>query len=338
MNAEYLEQRYDHLIISPSFKHYTEAIQGLLKGETLLADAILVDLEYSDKHSPSLAQIIKGTNLRAVPILYAMEHFNQDEVSALVRRGTLDEVVEIADLPADFGSWLALLKKAKRYSNRVVRVSRPKEPVANGLIPSISPKRWMDIAMSSLFILCLSPVFLLVALAIRLESRGPVIYRSRRAGMGYKVFTFFKFRTMRVGADQMVSMLADKNQYGGQGAAFFKIKDDPRVTRVGAWLRKTSLDELPQLFNVLFGDMSIVGNRPLPLYEAEQLTTDDWAERFMGPAGITGLWQVEKRGKPHMRADERIEMDIEYARHHNIWLDFQIIAKTPFCLVQKVKV
>jgi lipopolysaccharide/colanic/teichoic acid biosynthesis glycosyltransferase len=143
---------------------------------------------------------------------------------------------------------------------------------------------------------------------------------------------------MRVGADRMMSMYANLNQYQGGGhAAFFKLNNDPRVTRVGGFLRKTSLDELPQLFNVLLGHMSVVGNRPLPLYEAMTLTSDDAVERFEGPAGITGLWQVEKRGKPSMSVSERIGLDIEYSRSHNTWLDMKIMFKTPFCILQETR-
>ena len=134
---------------------------------------------------------------------------------------------------------------------------------------------------------------------IKLTSRGPVLYKSKRAGEGFKVFDFYKFRTMVAGAEEILDSLHIKNMYdSSQGnPCFFKVSNDPRVTRIGLFLRNTSFDELPQLFNVLKGDMSLVGNRPLPLYEATTLTTREWAERFMAPAGITGLWQISKKGK-----------------------------------------
>ena len=124
-----------------------------------------------------------------------------------------------------------------------------------------------------------------------------------------------------------------------QQNAFVKIENDPRVTRVGRFIRKYSIDELPQLFNILKGDMSIVGNRPLPLYEAELLTSDDYIDRFMAPAGLTGLWQVEKRGGAgKMSAEERKQLDIKYARDFSFWLDMKIIFKTLTAFVQKENV
>lgn len=122
-------------------------------------------------------------------------------------------------------------------------------------------------------------------------------------------------------------------------ATFFKLENDPRVTRVGKFIRKYSLDELPQLFNVLKGDMSIVGNRPLPLYEAEVLTTDKSVERFMAPAGITGLWQVEKRGdNGSMSDEERIRLDVTYAKNYSLKMDFKIMLKTLTAFIQKADV
>lgn len=118
------------------------------------------------------------------------------------------------------------------------------------------------------------------------------------------------------------------------GSAFFKLKDDPRITKVGKFIRNTSIDELPQLWNVIIGDMSIVGNRPLPLYEAEKLTTDKYAMRFMAPAGITGLWQVEKRGKGEMSEEERLMLDNKYAENHSFLNDIKLILRTIPALFQ----
>ena len=117
-------------------------------------------------------------------------------------------------------------------------------------------------------------------------------------------------------------------------SAFIKIKDDPRITKVGQFIRNTSIDELPQLWNVFIGDMSIVGNRPLPLYEAEKITTDKYALRFMAPAGITGLWQVEKRGRGEMSEEERLSLDNNYAKTHSFMNDIRLILRTLPALFQ----
>lgn len=251
-------------------------------------------------------------------------------------------------------------------------------------------KRLFDIVLSSLLIVLLSPLFMLIYIAIKLESAGPAIYKSKRSGAGYYIFDFYKFRSMYKDADRRLKEYMSLNQYNAQevpihvpetvfmeeyatydnghvqftdeelvdlwisddlvmkqfdvsvkakNAAFFKMENDPRVTKVGKILRKYSLDELPQLFNVLKGDMSIVGNRPLPLYEAEALTKDESVERFMGPAGITGLWQVEKRGDNGSLSDaERISLDIDYVRHYSIWLDIKILYRTLFAFIQKADV
>ncbi len=205
------------------------------------------------------------------------------------------------------------------------------------------PKRIFDLVFSITFIVLLLPFFLIVAALIAIESKGEIIYKSKRVGTGYKIFDFYKFRSMRSDADKQLTGFSGLNQYSGAEdkaakSIFVKLKNDPRVTRVGALLRKTSIDELPQLFNILKGDMSVVGNRPLPLYEAELLTSNEWATRFLGPAGLTGLWQISKRGQSDMSERERKELDNFYALNYSFWFDLKIIIGTFPALLQKEKV
>jgi lipopolysaccharide/colanic/teichoic acid biosynthesis glycosyltransferase len=204
-------------------------------------------------------------------------------------------------------------------------------------------KRAFDLAFSISLILLLLPLFLIVAVLIAVESKGKIIYKSKRVGTGYKVFDFYKFRSMRSNADAQLIDLSNLNQYNEtddkEGKSIFvKLKNDPRVTRVGAFIRKTSIDELPQLFNILKGDMSVVGNRPLPLYEAEKLTSNEWSTRFLGPAGLTGLWQISKRGNSEMSELERKKLDNFYALNYSFWFDLKIILGTFPALLQKEKV
>lgn len=224
---------------------------------------------------------------------------------------------------------------------RYIQNDRQTSPITSPKSYVMPPtKRLFDVVASGLLLLLASPFLLLIALFIKLDSKGPVLYKSKRAGTGYKVFDFYKFRSMRVDADKELGKLAALNQYVANGgtSAFVKIKDDPRITKLGSFLRNTSLDELPQLFNVLRGDMSLVGNRPLPLYEAQELTSDEWAMRFLGPAGITGLWQVTKRGCSEMSDEERRQLDNDYANHFSFWADLKILLKTVPALFQKEKV
>ena len=259
-------------------------------------------------------------------------------------------------------------------------------------------KRMFDIIFSIFAIILLSPVFILTALAIKLESKGPVLFKSKRVGTNYTIFDFLKFRSMYIDAEQRLQELSkDHNQYSAHeqeehktivaplgdeaeqvmfdmgmesemmisdeeimlvgddfvvaesdfskqkeeetNNAFVKIENDPRVTKVGKFIRKYSIDELPQLFNILKGDMSVVGNRPLPLYEAEKLTADNNIDRFMAPAGLTGLWQVEERGKGGtMSAEERKQLDITYGQTYNFMLDMKIILRTLTAFKQKENV
>lgn len=203
-------------------------------------------------------------------------------------------------------------------------------------------KRIFDICLSLGVILLISPLLLIVALFIKIDSKGPVIYTSKRVGTGYHVFNFYKFRSMKAGADKELDNLSSQNQYRetrtDDPPVFVKIKNDPRITRFGNFIRNTSIDELPQLFNVLKGDMSLVGNRPLPLYEAELLTSNEWSMRFLAPAGVTGLWQITKRGAKAVSATERKKLDNFYAQKYSFWLDLKILFRTIPALFQEEKV
>ncbi len=194
-------------------------------------------------------------------------------------------------------------------------------------------KRLFDITFASAALLAASPILLISALAIKLTDGGDITYTSKRVGTGYNIFDFLKLRSMYADADQRLEEMKKLNQYE-EGSVFQKFANDPRVTPIGKIIRKFSIDELPQLVNVIKGDMSIVGNRPLPLYEAQELTRDDWARRFLAPAGITGLWQVSKRGKNDMSMQERIDLDISYANNWSFWYDIKLILRTPFSIVQ----
>ncbi|MFK7809708.1 MAG: sugar transferase [Saprospiraceae bacterium] len=193
-------------------------------------------------------------------------------------------------------------------------------------------KRVFDCLLATSVAITISPILLFIALAIKVTSNGPVIYRSKRVGQGYKVFDFFKFRSMCVDADDKREELSHMSNHEG---AFLKIKNDPRITGIGRFIRKTSLDELPQLFNVIRGDMSIIGNRPLPMTEAEQITTDEWSGRFLAPAGITGLWQTTPEGKENLSQEERIGLDIEYATELSPKMDAKILMRTIPAMIQK---
>jgi exopolysaccharide biosynthesis polyprenyl glycosylphosphotransferase len=183
-------------------------------------------------------------------------------------------------------------------------------------------KRSFDFVISLLLVVVLSPLLLTIALAVFVSSRGPVLYRSVRPGIGGEPFACFKFRTMRSDADQMQADLESENEASG---ALFKIREDPRMTRVGAFLRRYSLDELPQLFNVIAGQMSLVGPRPLPQRDFEQL--EDWhKKRYLVLPGVTGLWQVS--GRSELDFDDLVRLDFLYLERWSIGLDLTILLKT----------
>ena len=197
-------------------------------------------------------------------------------------------------------------------------------------------KRCLDVAGASVLLLALWPLLLVIAWRIRRDSPGPVLFRQTRLGMDLREFTLFKFRTMHDGTDD-----APHREYIGQimtpaalpgSNNLYKLDRRESVTKVGRWLRKTSLDELPQFLNVLRGDMSLVGPRPSIPYELELFAPHHF-ERFLVPAGLTGLWQVEARA--HATFAEALDLDVAYARGWSLGLDLRLLLRTPLVIFRQ---
>ena len=340
--------------------------------------AIFSESEVMGVYGANLVEILRKNGLRDIPFFLFTENLNENLSRLCLQSGVADVFVspfnkEQIETRVNFQTahWHKIQEKSQAQD-----VMLYKTPLS---------KRIFDVFFASIALICLSPVLLVIIVLMKIESKGPIFYYALRVGTGYRVFKFYKLRSMFVNADKRLKELQHLNQYNGgeklpvdtnkvvlcddckaagvkcrnplysdkdtwcekqymitrkqqAGSAFFKLKNDPRVTKVGNFIRNTSIDELPQLWNVIKGDMSIVGNRPLPLYEAEKLTTDKYATRFLAPAGITGLWQVEKRGKGKMSEDERLMLDNTYALNHNFWYDIKLILKTIPALLQKENV
>lgn len=188
-------------------------------------------------------------------------------------------------------------------------------------------KRVVDILASFILIILLSWLYLILAILVKCTSKGPIIYTSQRVGKNGKLFKFYKFRSMRVGAEKELYSLLSQNETGG---ITFKMKDDPRITKFGKFLRKTSLDELPQLFNILNGSMSFVGPRPALPREVEQYN-EYQKQRLLVKQGLTCIWQCS--GRSNTTFDEQIEMDLEYIEKRGFFFDIWIMIKTFFAVI-----
>lgn len=184
------------------------------------------------------------------------------------------------------------------------------------------PKRALDVLLAAGLLLLLAPLLAAIALAVRLTSPGPVLFVQRRVGFRETVFPMLKFRTMYAGADRAEARLAARRP----GRTFLKIENDPRTTPLGRWLRLSSLDELPQLVNVLRGDMSLVGPRPILLCDRAKFPHGHETRRFTAKPGLTGLWQVS--GRSRCTDGERIRLDLVYVDCWSLWLDLVILART----------
>jgi exopolysaccharide biosynthesis polyprenyl glycosylphosphotransferase len=239
-----------------------------------------------------------------------------------------DKAVELVDLCYDRGVTVhvapstmeILIDRAEFVPGQTVPLFTLRPPVFEGIDYAL--KRTFDLVLSTVSLILTTPLLIAIAIAIRLGSRGPVIYRSVRPGMAGRPFYCFKFRTMREHADQIQNDLESLNEQSG---ALFKIRQDPRLTKVGRFLRRFSLDELPQLVNVVRGEMSLVGPRPLPMRDYELL--EEWhKKRYLVLPGITGLWQVS--GRSELDFDDLVRLDFLYLERWSILLDLSILLKT----------
>jgi len=342
-----------------------------LKDNHIQPDAFLSEFQLPGMTGQELFMQIRKLIPGQVPFFLIADQVTKNTAEKLLKEGIADVFPHQPDVTALVTRIEFLKKHLAVYKLMSLEKEEYKAPIL---------KRAFDIAASGFALLLLLPLLVIVAIAIRMESKGKVYYISKRVGTGYRVFDFYKFRSMYTGADARLKDFKHLNQYETQktetnseceeckrlgypcspvlhidfrqvcenqyqaekrmrnASAFIKIKDDPRITRVGKFIRNTSIDELPQLINILKGDMSVVGNRPLPLYEAELLTSDEWALRFLAPAGLTGLWQTQKRGKGTMSEEERKGLDNQYALSYSFLNDLGIIFKTIPALFQKENV
>jgi exopolysaccharide biosynthesis polyprenyl glycosylphosphotransferase len=248
--------------------------------------------------------IVSGVDVRDKDLLDLVEHANRAGVKVRVAPTTMD----------------LLTQRVEYVAGQGVPLFELRPPVFAGL--DWATKRVFDVVVSAAIILVATPLWLLTALAVKLGSPGPVFYRDRRVGLGEREFGMFKFRSMYTDAGARQAGLEGANEASGP---LFKIKDDPRVTRVGRFLRRYSIDELPQILNVLRGEMSLVGPRPLPLRDYVML--EDWhRKRYLVLPGMTGLWQVS--GRIELTFDDLVRLDFYYLENWSIWLDISILAKT----------
>ncbi len=363
-------------------KNHVQAARWLIARPGEKFPIILYERDTPDEDIKNIKYLRR--NFPNVYILLITPDLTPDERLYYIRGGVNDTFPPTIQ-PEALSHFFHFINFIKKYQPELQKKKGVKKTAVTSYKIPVT-KRIFDVAVSLFALIVLSPLMLILSLAIRVESKGPVFYKSKRVGSNYRVFDFWKFRSMYMDADKRLKEMQKLNQYAADSPeteeqppapvvldanlleqidqsflvgddvimseqeyisqnrqknsnAFVKIEKDPRVTRVGQFIRKYSLDELPQLYNILKGDMSIVGNRPLPLYEAELLTQDQSIERFIAPAGLTGVWQVKKRGDAgKLSAEERKQLDIYYAQHYSFWLDIQIIFRTFTAFIQKENV
>ncbi|MDO8367409.1 MAG: sugar transferase [Saprospiraceae bacterium] len=336
-NFPYQSENYQYTVENNGFLAFLWLGQRVGELATFnLPHAVLCDLDWLINDQYRLAkQMAAHPDLCSVPLVVFTQKGKPANKSAL----SINGVDDCYTVPVDWSMLENRLEFLNQFKPKVLEAcNRVKSENFVFMIPL--RKRIFDLIGATIGILLTAWIWLPVMLAIWLESKGPVVYKSKRVGSGYQVFEFLKFRSMYLGAAEQLIDMQHLNKYQNGTSSgkpiFVKINQDPRITRVGRFIRKYSIDELPQFFNILRGEMSLVGNRPLPLYEAETLTRDEWSARFLAPAGITGLWQISKRSRPDMSAEERIGLDIAYAQSkYSVLADLIIVLKTFRVFVQK---
>lgn len=304
-----------------------------LQKEECQLRGFLVDVPLHQLHLSNFLQYIAGTPYANLPVLYVSTHLTQAEIREMSSGQLVDDIVHpIRDI-FTIGDRIVFLGKVK--AERVMQ-KQPRSDFATRsqeLLRSVV-KRCADILVAALLLFLTAPLMALIAILIKLDSRGPVCHNTYRAGRGYRVFKLYRFRTGKVGAARLVTSLSQLSMFRDHGATFIKACHETGLTHFGKFLRSTSMESLPQLINVLKGDMSLVGNSPLPLNEASTLTSDEFAERFNAPAGITGLWQVSKLQGEY---SARLKYDLEYAGARSLALDLKIMLLTPAAVLRKIR-
>jgi len=270
---------------------------------------------YNKKRDLQWLNAIAQGNPKNTYLLLLSEKIAKEDIVDYLHAGT-SEIVNINTTPEDLQTTLAFLPKIKQHTTAHVQNNprRFKLPWW---------KRTFDIFFSGTAIVCLSPFLIVTALAIRIESKGPIIYKSKRVGSNYDIFDFLKFRSMYADAEERKKELMAQNEMNG---LMFKMENDPRITKTGDFLRKTSLDEFPQFINILKGDMSLVGTRPPTLDEFAQYSPYH-KKRLSFRPGLTGMWQVSGRSDI-TDFEEIVKLDVEYIDNWSFWLDIKILLKT----------
>jgi exopolysaccharide biosynthesis polyprenyl glycosylphosphotransferase len=302
----------------------------ILAGERDKAQAVWQSFSPSQKLEIHVVEIVDLEHLGTEALIESIHRTNVGRVILTFSRIEMDKVqraIEACELEgvevwlcADFVRTSVARPTFESLGRRPMLVFRATPEVSWALLL----KNAIDRSLAAVGLLLLSPLFLTIALVVKATSAGPVIFWQRRAGIHGRPFTMLKFRTMLIDAETRHSGLLGQNEMRGP---VFKIEDDPRVTPVGRWLRRTSLDELPQLVNVLLGDMSLVGPRPLPLYEVEKFQRPSHRRRLSMKPGLTCLWQI--RGRNNVTSfEEWVRMDLEYIDHWSLSLDMLILLKT----------